>query len=114
MYATIHRTEQWFSHHHLALALLIALLAAVIVGGARYVTLPRPAPSAINALTDNAATSGVAGYIAAHAAVPAQAAVEAGAQGVAGYIGAHAAMSATDPTLELLPGAFSNARSGPY
>ena len=38
MYATMHRTEQWFSHHHLALAALIALLAALVLGGLRYVT----------------------------------------------------------------------------
>ncbi|MFN8485620.1 MAG: hypothetical protein U0768_21480 [Anaerolineae bacterium] len=44
MYATMRKTEQWFSHHHLALALLIALLAVVIVDGARYLTLPQPAP----------------------------------------------------------------------
>ena len=46
MYATIHRTEQWFSHHHLALGALIALLAVVIIGLARSVTLYAPAPTA--------------------------------------------------------------------
>ncbi|MFN8474995.1 MAG: hypothetical protein U0822_22615 [Anaerolineae bacterium] len=56
MYATVHRTEQWFSHHHVALAALIVLLAMVILGGARYVTLPRAAaPEAVVAPAHNAA-----------------------------------------------------------
>ncbi len=57
MYATMHRTEQWFSHHHLALAALIALLAALVLGGLRYVTLPAPAPAVTEIPAPSAAYS---------------------------------------------------------
>lgn len=57
MVATMHRTEQWLSHHHLALAALVTLLAVVIIGLARSLTWTMPAPVAPEIKAPSAAYS---------------------------------------------------------
>ena len=57
MYATMHRTEQWLSHHHLALGALIVLLAVVIIGLARSIVWVAPAPTAPEMKAPSAAYS---------------------------------------------------------